>query len=176
LEYAVLGFVRHEPLHGYEIYARMHAAHALGLVWHVKQAHLYAIIDRLEAHGLLHADVVPQEGRPPKRLLSLTNAGHAAFDAWLRTPVAHGRDLRIHFLTKLFWAQHEGPAIAAELIAQQRAACETWLHQLHVERRSLNQAELFATLVLDFRVGQTDAMLRWLDTCATTLAHELVLP
>lgn len=171
----MLGFVRHEPLHGYEIYARMHAAHALGLVWHVKQAHLYAIIDRLEAHGLLHADVVPQAGRPPRRLLSLTDAGHAAFDTWLCTPVAHGRDLRIHFLTKLFWAQHEGAAVAADLIAQQRAACATWLDQLHAERRALNDAEPFAVLVLDFRVGQTDAMLRWLDTCAATLAHEPVL-
>jgi DNA-binding PadR family transcriptional regulator len=176
LEYAVLGFVRHEPLHGYEIYTRMHAAHALGLVWHVKQAHLYAIVDRLEAHGLLHAEVVPQDGRPPKRLLSLTDAGQAAFDAWLRTPVAHGRDLRIHFLTKLFWAQREGPTVVAELIAQQRAACVTWLDQLQAEQQALDAAKPFATLVLDFRVGQTDAMLRWLDTCAATLAHELVLP
>ncbi len=174
LEYALLGFLLEQPLHGYEIHHRLQDAQALGLVWHVKQAHLYALLERLEAAGLLVGELVPQDSRPPRRLLRLTDAGREAFQTWLHTPVAHGRDLRIPFLAKLFWAQRNGPASAATIIARQRDACETWLHDLQTELDAVQHTTPFAALVVQFRIGQTQAMLHWLDTCAATLAPDLV--
>ena len=174
IEFALLGFLQQQPLHAYEIYQQLHASQALGAVWHVKQAHLYAMIDRLEAAALLRAAVVPQEARPAKHLLHLTGTGRTAFERWIRTPVAHGRDLRIEFLAKLFWAQRESAGCAVELIAQQRALCETWLRGLQAEREALDQGDQFAALVLLFRIGQTEAMLRWLDACAATITPDLV--
>lgn len=174
LEYALLGFLLEQPLHGYEIHHRLQDAQALGLVWHVKQAHLYALLDRLEAAGLLLGELVPQNTRPPRRLLRLTDAGREAFHTWLRTPVAHGRDLRIEFLTKLFWAQRDGPASATTIITKQRDACETWLHDLQRELAAVQDTTPFAALVVQFRIGQTQAMLDWLDACAATLAPDLV--
>lgn len=174
LEYALLGFLLGQPLHGYEIHHRLQDAQALGLVWHVKQAHLYALLERLEAAGMLVGELVPQDTRPPRRLLRLTDAGREAFQTWLHTPVAHGRDLRIEFLAKLFWAQRDSPASAANIIAQQRAACERWLHALQRELDAVQESTPFAALVVQFRLGQTQAMLDWLDTCAATLAPDPV--
>lgn len=169
IEHALLGFLRQHPLHTYEIYQKLQQAQALGEVWRLKQAHLYALIDRLEAEGLIKATVVPQETRPAKRLLHLTGAGQIAFTRWLGTPVEHGRDLRIEFLAKLFWAQQESPATIHSLITQQRSTCERWLHDLQADLNNIDDQQPFTALVLQFRIGQTEAMLHWLDSCAAML-------
>lgn len=168
IELALLGFLYDQPLHGYEIYQRLGEAQALGLVWHLKQPHLYALLGKLEADGLIAAEVQPQEGRPPKRLLHLTPAGREAFTRWIATPVAHGRDLRIEFLAKLFWAQQRNPLIARHLIDAQRSQCHAWLAELIA---SDDQAETnpYVRLVHEFRRTQIEAMLRWLDVCADTI-------
>ena len=41
--------------------------------------------------------------------------------------MAHGRDFRLEFLAKLFFALEASPQEAAALIARQRAACHEWL-------------------------------------------------
>ena len=48
MEYALLGFLRQRPMHAYEMHQTLMQAEALGLVWHVKQSQLYALITRLE--------------------------------------------------------------------------------------------------------------------------------
>lgn len=169
IEYALLGFFAEQPLHGYEVYQRLQSAEAVGLVWRVKQAHLYAILTRMETDGLIAGEEISQAGRPPKRLLHLTGAGQAAFDHWLHTPVTHGRDLRMEFLAKLFWAQQRGGDRATRLIFVQRATCEQWLHEINDEAASVPDA-LYARLVIEFRRSQIAAMIAWLDTCATLIA------
>jgi PadR family transcriptional regulator, regulatory protein AphA len=170
IEHALLGFIQEQPLHGYEIHQRLQAAQQLGLVWHLKQAHLYALLSKLEADGLIAAEVIPQDARPPKRLLHLTEHGRAAFDGWVSTPVQHGRDLRIEFLAKLFWAQQRGAAVIEQLIASQREECRSWLRHLQAELEHSDDTQPYAALVLEFRRGQINAMLDWLDSCEAAFA------
>ena len=40
VELALLGFVRHEPHHGYEIYRRLSETPEFKLIWRVKQSRL----------------------------------------------------------------------------------------------------------------------------------------
>lgn len=169
IEHAALGFLREQPMHAYEMHQTLKRAEALGLVWHLKQSLLYAILDRLEAEGYVTAAVVPQGNRPPRKLLSLTPAGQAAFAHWVATPVAHGRDFRLEFLAKLYFASQDDPATTATLIAAQQAACATWLADLHAQAEALDPAQPYEWLVVQFRIGQIDAILAWLDTCAATL-------
>jgi len=162
VELALLGYLIEQPLHGYDIFGRLQEPEQLGTVWRLKQAHLYALLSRLEDDGLLEGENIAQEARPPKRLLHLTPAGRVAFDNWLQRPVRHGRDLRIEFLAKLFWARRLDENAARRLIAAQRAACEAWLATEHGRHA---QNESYARLVSSFRRGQIEAMLRWLDEC-----------
>jgi DNA-binding PadR family transcriptional regulator len=117
-------------------------------VWHLKQSHLYALLARLEAAGYLASATATQGNRPPRKMLHLTARGEAAFAEWLASPVEHGRDFRLEFLAKLFFAARDGsPAIAALLASQP-----------------------FEQLVLRFRLGQIQAILPWLDQCAQVLS------
>lgn len=168
-EYALLGFVQQRPLHAYEIYRQLMQDQALGRVWHLKQSQLYALLTRLEDEGYLTSTMEPQGTRPPRKILHLTPSGRAAFMRWLTTPVAHGRDFRLEFLAKLFFASQQDPATATDLILRQRQDCEAWIRNLQAQVGALSPEETYDALVLQFRIKQIEGILSWLDICAETL-------
>lgn len=170
IELALLGFVRGRPLHGYEIHQRLCAPGGLGDVWRLKQPLLYAHLKRLEAEGFLAATVEVQSDRPARRLLAITAAGEAAFVRWLAQPVTRGRDLRLEFLAKLFFARSEGQEMALHLLdMQQRQICR-WLDDIGAQRRELAPEAIYERLVLDYRSGQVNAALQWLAMVRSELA------
>lgn len=168
VELALLGVLREQPMHPYEMHQRLVQAEALGLVWRLKQSHLYAILSRLENEGYIASATEPQGVRPPRKVMHLTGDGQVAFERWMAMPVAHGRDFRVEFLAKLYFAQQEGPAAVAQLVSAQRAACARWLADLHAQVDTSDPSRPFIRLVLQFRAGQIDAILAWLDTCDAT--------
>jgi DNA-binding PadR family transcriptional regulator len=170
IDHALLGLLRQRPMHAYEMARQLLRAEELGLVWHLKQSHLYALLARLEAAGYLASATATQGNRPPRKMLHLTARGEAAFAEWLASPVEHGRDFRLEFLAKLFFAARDGsPAIAA-LLAGQRLACARWLDDLEAQLRAVSASQPFEQLVLRFRLGQIQAILPWLDQCAQVLS------
>src|SRR5215207_5283006 len=104
IEYALLGYVYERPVHGYEIYQQLSAATGLWQVWHLKQSQLYALLTKLEEAQYLAATLQPQDARPPRKIYHLTETGRNAYENWLTTPVTHGRQMRIEFLAKLYFA------------------------------------------------------------------------
>ena len=168
LEHALLGFLRAASMHAYQMHQQLLQAEALGLVWRLKQSQLYALLARLEQAGYIDATTESQENRPARRLLHLTSDGQAVFTEWLTEPVSHGRDFRQEFLAKLFFAHQEGAASARHLIIQQRRVCQEWQRDLRVQIEGTLEPHTYAWLVLQFRLGNVDAILAWLDTCERT--------
>jgi PadR family transcriptional regulator, regulatory protein AphA len=167
LEYALLGFVLQQPIHAYDIHRALREARGLGLIWRLKQSQLYALLTKLEEQGYLTSTTEPQGTRPPRRMLRLTDAGRQAFARWLAEPVTHGRDIRQEFLAKLYFAQRDAdPARLTELIDRQRQACLAQRTRLSA---GAVDGAVFDRLVQEFRVGQLDHVLAWLDRCATEL-------
>lgn len=171
LELALLGFVYGEPRHGYDIYRELSDPEGLRAVWRIKQSQLYALLARLEETGYLTSTLMPQGGRPPRKVFRLTPEGEAAYQDWIRRPVEHGRQFRLEFLTKLFFARREGSAIVETLIDRQRSACQVWLEEQRGLMDEASAARPFLHLVHRYRAGQVEAMLGWLDACADTITH-----
>ena len=164
MEHALLGFLLRDPLHAYEIHRQLDHNRDLGLVWHIKQSLVYVLLEKLEDEGYLTTTTEPQGNRPPRKLLHITPAGREAFERWLHSPVEHGRDFRQEFLAKVFFAQRaDDPAAFARLLAQQHAVCQRWLGDLQGQLAALDAP--FTALVLKFRIGQIESILRWLDAC-----------
>jgi DNA-binding PadR family transcriptional regulator len=170
LELALLGLLREQPMHAYEMYLQLQRTEQLGLVWHLKQGNLYALLATLEADGYLASITEPQGTRPPRKVLRLTPQGETSFAQWLSTPVEHGRDFRQEFLAKFYFATREGSRTANDLLGRQRQACLRWLAELQAKGEALSAERPFEQLVVRFRVGQIEATLRWLDECAEVLA------
>jgi DNA-binding PadR family transcriptional regulator len=156
-------------MHGYEIHQELSNPRGLGLVWRLKQSHLYALLSRLEERGYVTFTLEPQESHPPRKVYALTDAGREALSAWVHSPVERGREFRIEFLAKLFFACREGEAAVGELLARQREACCNWLADQQTQAESLRDARPYEWLVCRFRMGQIQAMLDWLATCEQTL-------
>jgi DNA-binding PadR family transcriptional regulator len=169
IEHALLGFLRQQPMHAYEIHQTLMRNEALGLVWHLKQSLVYVMLERLETEGYITASLEPQGSRPPRKILQLTPDGQAAFTQWLVTPVEHGRDFRLEFLAKLYFASQDDAISAVSLIVAQQAACREWLVDLRTQSDALSDVHTYDWLVLQFRIGQLEAILAWLDICAANV-------
>jgi DNA-binding PadR family transcriptional regulator len=166
IEFALLGFLRQQPKHGYAIHQDLSDPAGLGPVWQIKLSQLYALLGKLEDAGYITATTEPQENKPPRKIFHLTNEGQSAFLSWVQSPVRHGRSLRLEFLVKLYFARREGADSAAHLLAAQRDQCHDWLatEQEIVNEEAANGRE-YSRLVHQFRLGQIQAMLNWLDHC-----------
>ncbi len=171
MEYALLGFFRQQPRHGYELYQQFSDPAGLWQVWRLKQSQFYALLAKLEAAGYLSATLHPQDARPPRKMFHLTPAGQTAFLAWVKSPVAHARQIRMEFLTKLYFAQQEGDEVVQQLIAQQKVICRTWLAQHQAQAQSAQQQPGFSHFVTQFRLSQLESILAWLETCEQTVAY-----
>src|SRR5215813_4566935 len=90
LELALLGLLRTQPSHAYELHLALQRTEALGLVWRLKQGNLYALLTKLEVAGYIESTLEPHGTRPPRKILQLTVEGRAAFRRWMETPVEHG--------------------------------------------------------------------------------------
>ena len=170
VEHALLGFLRQEPMHGYELHQRLLAPEGPGMTWRMKQAHVYALLARLEAEGLIAGGSRPQPTRPARRVFRLTEKGRRAFRDWVSTPVAEARGMRQEFLLKLYFARREGLGLTRRLLDRQRQACREWLAIQKGAADGGRREESYARLVRSFRAGQIKAMLAWIDECEKVVA------
>jgi PadR family transcriptional regulator AphA len=170
LEVALLGLLRSQPSHAYELHQVLQRTEALGIVWRLKQGNLYALLAKLEEAGYIASTLEPHGPRPPRKMLHLTPLGSKAFTDWLESPVEHGRDFRLEFLAKLYFAAEDGNAAVSTLIRRQRTACSAWVADLEQQISAIPPEQPFERLVLQFRLSQLEAILSWLDTCESTLA------
>lgn len=169
IEYALLGLLYKQPRHGYEIYQELLAEDELGLVWRIKQSQLYALLAKLEQQGYISATLEPQDARPPRKNLQLTAAGQEAFLHWLQAPVPQGRQMRLEFMAKLYFVRRLEPAAVIALIDGQRDICREWLASHQTQAKVLTTERPFEWLVHQFRIGQIEAMINWLDVCEQAL-------
>jgi PadR family transcriptional regulator AphA len=169
LEYILLGLLQGEPDHGYALFERIQGTPELSLIWQVKRSKLYYLLEKLAREGLLAISVSPREGYPDRKVFQITEKGREAFRAWVSAPVQSSRQVRITFLSKLYFALQEGSAAAEDLIAAQLDLCQKWIESLKEELAERSSESFLARQVLLFRIGQVEAMVNWLSSCRDQL-------
>ncbi len=100
LRYIILGLLGARPMTGYDI--KRSFDRSLATYWNAGNSQIYTTLKALATEALVSSEVVPQEGRPDRRVYHLTEAGRLALDAWLHEPVP-ARFTKDEFLTKLFF-------------------------------------------------------------------------
>ena len=176
LEYVLLGFLYHDPIHGYDLYKKISNFNVVFLVWHIKQSQLYALLDKLEESGLLTSNIVPGEAHKMRKEYRITPVGRQAFLEWATSPVNHGRDMRQEFLAKLYFARKSGALVSLELIEEQKAVCMHWLSNLHTNQSKTINEQDFERMIFQYRISQTHAMIEWLDYCFTEIQSAIPQP
>lgn len=163
-KYAVLGFLYIHPMHGYDLHK--HLETNLREVWRISQSQSYAILKHLEKDRWITATPQPQEKRPDRALLELTEPGKAAFEAWLYTPTpGSARAIRVEFITRLFFASNMSNDLCARLIQEQADAIRLDLEKLTKRVSALPPDQTFNRMGLDLRIRQLCSVLGWVEDC-----------
>ena len=105
LKHAILGLLSIRSLSGYDL-SRAFAG-TVAHFWHADRSQIYRTLDRLSASGAITTEVVPQDGKPDRKVHSLTDAGHQELTDWLSSPVEADQP-KEPFLARLFFAASIG--------------------------------------------------------------------
>jgi DNA-binding PadR family transcriptional regulator len=162
---ALLGLLMTEPRHGYELYQEF--SRELGRVWQIGQSQLYAQLKQLEEAGLVSVQTESQPSRPPRKVYHLTAQGRAAFGDWVHQPTPYLRTIRVEFLARLYFFRRLSLPGLEQFVAEQAAVCQVQVTRF--ERLAAAAEDSFQRCVLEFRRGQLEAVIRWLDRCLELL-------
>jgi PadR family transcriptional regulator AphA len=173
MELALLGFLSHNRQHGYSLYQQISSRTGLGRVWRLKPSQLYALLEKLEAAGLVTSQVQPQEPHPPRRIFSLTQAGRLAYDTWRVEAVERPHQMRQLFFARLYFCLQESPQDAQILIDRQRRTALKWLADLEEQSHESKHMTSFDKTVQHYRIKQVKMILSWLDDCQVELHADM---
>ena len=101
LEHAILGFLRYNPLSGYDLKKGFDVS--VRHFWPADQGQIYRTLARMAERGWAEMQVVPQEGRPNRKVYHITTAGEKELRRWLTTPLPPNEP-RIPWLIQVFFA------------------------------------------------------------------------
>ncbi|GHO44424.1 PadR family transcriptional regulator [Ktedonospora formicarum] len=175
-EYALLGLLQKEPMHGYEMFQQFERA-TLGEIVHLEMSQMYAFLKKLERLEYIEAEIEARGTRPPRKVYHLKAQGREVFRDWLLEPVEKPRDIRILFLIKLYFLQRHMPEQAAPLVRRQEEACQRFLLNLEQRQQESAQTEegerFLEHVVLRSRIYQTRALLAWLQELSTEMSPHI---
>lgn len=179
LDHAILGFLDRGPMTGYDLKTRCFDD-ALGHVWTADQAQVYRTLDRLAARGLVKPRLVPQRGKPDRKVFTITRAGRAELDRWLRAVEEPG-PLRDPLLLHLALASGLPDADILTLLERARAGYMRRLEALRAESATdapscaaptRRDAELH-DMTLRAAMSSARTAVDWIDECIERVASGL---
>lgn len=157
----LLGLLMSQPRHGYELYQQL--SRELGRVWRIGLSQLYAQLKQLEEADLVTSRTEPQPKRPPRKVYHLTSQGRELFLDWIQQPTPYLRHMRVEFLARLYFFRQLSLPGLEEVVAGQKAVCRAQVERF--DRLAAETDDDYRRLVLEFRRGQLEAAIRWLDRC-----------
>jgi DNA-binding PadR family transcriptional regulator len=177
LDHAILGFLSAEAMTGYDLKTRCFDRVAAAF-WTADQAQVYRTLERLERAGFVTSKLVPQPGRPDRKVFSVTGAGRRALREWLETP--HPLPpLRDPFLLQLFFS---GVLRDEEVRALLQTARDGYQRRLDALRREARDRAIeqagprdreLREMAVRGAIAQTRAAVDWIDDCLDTLSSGL---
>lgn len=163
---SLLGFLHRGPMSGWELMAT--AQTVIGDFWSLTQSQVYRELNAMAAAGLIQqGETGPRERKP----YTLTDAGRAAFAAWLdREPGPE--TIRFPLLLTLAFGRHLPPERLAAHLARQRAVHANRLAGYEEHRAACgDSADPFAVATLDFGITYERAVLDWFDRLPETMTR-----
>lgn len=115
LSEAILVCLADEPLTGYDLAKAFNQT--IGFFWHADHQQIYRVLRQLKDAGLVDDELVVQQGRPNKKVYSITGAGRDRLMQWSQEsePPASVKD---DMMVKLYGLEHVDVAAMREQVAQ----------------------------------------------------------
>jgi len=185
LDLAILGLLKEQPLHGYELKKRL--GETLGFLWGVSYGSLYPALQRLESGGAIEVVAPPATARPPmpptgsvageaavakvrrmpkpsrrnRKAYRITARGHVHFDELLADDQQAAGDEERTFALKLAFCRHASPPARLDLLERRRTELTNQLGRARHAR--LTRVDRYARSVVKHRSESIERDLEWVD-------------
>jgi PadR family transcriptional regulator, regulatory protein AphA len=100
LPHALLGLINYHPATGYDLKTAFDTS--IHFFWNATLPQIYRTLKQMEADGWVTSTVEHQDGKPSKKIYSVTGAGRSEFKRWLAEP-PEAVELRNPMLVKIFF-------------------------------------------------------------------------
>ena len=84
LAHTILNTLADSPHTGYDLWKEFDES--VSCFWRATQQQIYRELTKMENRGLVSCEIIPQEGRPAKKVYSLTAEGMEELMAWMEEP------------------------------------------------------------------------------------------
>lgn len=170
LKYALLGLLSYQPMSGYDLKAIFDRS--INHFWTAGLSQIYPVLGEMVAAGLLTVSVQQQDGRPNRKIYSVTDAGRQALVSWLSEPQPLPHD-RYTFLIQLFFSGAVPKEVVLDQLRHvrqlysQRLECYKRRGQASVDqfRGQIGQGRdaAFWQLTVEYGIRLAQANVEWCD-------------
>lgn len=160
VEFAALGFLIEEPMHGYALRSRIEGG--LGPLWQVASSQLYQVLHRLEERRHVQRSSEKHSAGPSKMVYHPTTDGSEAFWQWAQEPVHTMRTVRVEFAAKLYFLRRLRRDAADSLIDRQLAEIEMMETYVTSDRRKGSDDDTLNEAWQAFQVATIHSFRQWL--------------
>lgn len=141
LEHAILVALAERTGSGYELARRFDKS--IGFFYGASHQQIYRTLKRMDGDGWVSCEIVPQQGRPDKKVYSIGTDGRAELRRWLAEP-SNPTVLRDELSLKIRGASHGDVGALIEDVRRHRAE-----HRLRLELYRQLEAREFPDSVAD---------------------------
>lgn len=134
LREALLGLLAIRPMSGYDV-SRSYTR-ALQQIWYSPQGQVYPTLRKMHADGLLEVTIEVQDGKPNRKVYSLTDEGKRVLVNWLSSPAALPR-MHHEFIHKLFLLNHVPESEQLDFIRSYIEQTREWARDLRAIAKKL---------------------------------------
>jgi len=181
LPYGLLGLLQYRDRTGYDL-AKLFEA-SLNFFWHAQSSQIYRELNRMEEKGWVTSKSVIQEGKPNKRVYSITDDGLNVFIKYMNDPGPMYETYHDPFLMHVFFGA-SAPEVVLERFKIFRKGCIYGLEvKIKENQERINaykflspngeKESLFWQMTHDFGTFQAKAYLQWAEECIEKLEAEL---
>ena len=176
LAHTILATLGTESYSGYDLWKKF--SQTSKYYWQASQQQIYRELGKLEQEGAIASEIIPQAGRPDKKLYKITDKGTEILKAWLIEP-SEPTAIREELLVKV---------IAAKLVPKSLILQEIKRHQqIHAQKlseyRQIEQEKFAETAQLTFEqkciyatlrcgIGYETYRIAWCEEAIALLSEE----
>lgn len=174
IRYFILGILTHKPMSGYDIKTSLS-----GLDWLIdvpSYGSLYPALHGLLEDALVTREIVPSEGKPARKIYSITDKGKVALQDWLDQPTSPDASIKA-FVMHLILASNFSHAALVEYLSQRREQVLAHHSELVQQTEEGDDEEILNVghrLAINYGLEVANAELTWLDRILDQLTAQPV--
>ncbi len=169
IRHLILGLLTQQPMSGYDIKRFLKS-----LSWLIDSPSfgtIYPALRALQEGGLVTVEMAPRQGKPPRRIHTITEAGRQALREWMDQPVAPGASLRT-FVMRLILASNFSHTGLISHLQQRRSQVAVHYATLKQIAEALDGTIVSRQrLAFGYGLALAAAELTWLDSILEQLSQ-----